>query len=51
MLPDVAGIDRPAMWAFLITNFVFWVGISHAGVMISAILRLVQAEWRRPVTR
>jgi Ni/Fe-hydrogenase subunit HybB-like protein len=47
----VMGIDRPAMWAFLITNFVFWVGISHAGVMISAILRLCQAEWRRPVTR
>jgi Ni/Fe-hydrogenase subunit HybB-like protein len=47
----VMGIDRPAMWAFLITNFVFWVGISHAGVMISAILRLVHAEWRRPVTR
>src|SRR5581483_2651068 len=38
-------------WGILITNFVFWVGISHAGVMISAILRLTQAEWRRPVTR
>jgi molybdopterin-containing oxidoreductase family membrane subunit len=32
-------------------NFVFWIGISHAGIMISAILRLTQAEWRRPVTR
>src|SRR5581483_8837407 len=38
-------------WGVLITNFVFWVGISHAGVMISAILRLTQAERRRPVTR
>jgi molybdopterin-containing oxidoreductase family membrane subunit len=47
----VLGINRPIMWGFLITNFVFWVGISHAGVMISAILRLTQAEWRRPVTR
>lgn len=45
------GLDHPVFWAFLITNFVFWVGISHAGVMISAILRLTQAEWRRPVTR
>jgi len=45
------GIDRPVMWAVLITNFVFWVGISHAGVMISSILRLTHAEWRRPVTR
>jgi molybdopterin-containing oxidoreductase family membrane subunit len=47
----VTGLNRPVMWAFLITNFVFWVGISHAGVMISAILRLSQAEWRFPVTR
>jgi molybdopterin-containing oxidoreductase family membrane subunit len=39
------------MWGFFITNFVFWIGISHAGVMLSAILRLVQAEWRRPATR
>ncbi len=45
------GLDRPVMWAFMITNFVFWVGISHAGVMISSILRLSHAEWRRPVTR
>jgi molybdopterin-containing oxidoreductase family membrane subunit len=47
----VTGLNRPVMWAFFITNFVFWVGISHAGVMISSILRLTQAEWRRPVTR
>ncbi len=45
------GINRPVMWGFLITNFVFWVGISHAGIMLSAILRLSQAEWRRPLTR
>ncbi len=32
-------------------NFVFWIGISHAGTLISAILRLVNAGWRRPVTR
>lgn len=47
----VLGINRPVYWAFLITNFVFWVGISHAGTMISSILRLSQAEWRRPVVR
>ena len=45
------GLNRPVMWGFFITNFVFWVGISHAGVMLSAILRLSQAEWRRPATR
>ncbi len=47
----VTGLNRPVFWGFFITNFVFWVGISHAGVMISAILRLSQAEWRRPMTR
>ena len=47
----VTGLNRPVMWGFFISNFVFWVGISHAGVMISSILRLSQAEWRRPVTR
>jgi molybdopterin-containing oxidoreductase family membrane subunit len=39
------------MWGFYITNFVFWIGISHAGTLISAILRLVNATWRRPITR
>jgi molybdopterin-containing oxidoreductase family membrane subunit len=47
----VAGIRFPVYWAFYITNFVFWIGISHAGTLISAILRLVNATWRRPVTR
>lgn len=47
----VAGISRPVFWGFYITNFVFWIGISHAGTLISAILRLVNATWRRPVTR
>jgi Ni/Fe-hydrogenase subunit HybB-like protein len=47
----VAGITRPVFWGFYITNFVFWIGISHAGTLISAILRLANAGWRRPVTR
>ncbi|HLF05439.1 MAG TPA: NrfD/PsrC family molybdoenzyme membrane anchor subunit, partial [Dehalococcoidia bacterium] len=47
----VTGLNRPVAWAFMITNFVFWIGISHAGVMLSAILRLAKAEWRRPATR
>src|SRR5450755_2018442 len=47
----VAGITRPVFWGFYITNFVFWIGISHAGTLISAILRLCNAGWRRPVTR
>src|SRR3984885_9499505 len=47
----VAGIRRPVFWGFYITNFVFWIGISHAGTLISAILRLANAGWRRPITR
>jgi len=47
----VTGLNRPVYWGFFMVNFVFWIGISHAGIMISAILRLTQAEWRRPVTR
>lgn len=47
----VTGLSRPVFWGFYMTNFVFWIGISHAGIMISAILRLTQAEWRRPITR
>lgn len=47
----VWGLNRPVMWAFDITNYVFWIGISQAGTLISAILRVTGAEWRRPVTR
>ncbi|OLC44588.1 MAG: hypothetical protein AUH43_18405 [Acidobacteria bacterium 13_1_40CM_65_14] len=47
----MTGINMPIYWAFYITTFVFWIGISHAGTLISAILRLVNAGWRRPVTR
>jgi Ni/Fe-hydrogenase subunit HybB-like protein len=47
----VTGLHRPVYWGFYITNFVFWIGISHAGTLISAILRLSNATWRRPVTR
>jgi molybdopterin-containing oxidoreductase family membrane subunit len=47
----VTGMNFPVSWSFYIVNFVFFIGISHAGTLISAILRLSQAEWRRPITR
>lgn len=47
----ITGLNRPVFWGFYITNFVFFIGISHAGTLISAILRLVRAEWRRAITR
>jgi len=45
------GLDRPVMWGIYIVNFVFWIGLSHSGTMVSAILRLSQANWRRPILR
>ncbi|MFQ5649295.1 MAG: NrfD/PsrC family molybdoenzyme membrane anchor subunit [bacterium] len=47
----VTGLNQPVSWGFYIINFVFFIGISHAGTLISAILRLSKAEWRRPITR
>lgn len=47
----LTGMNQPVTWGFYIVNFVFFIGISHAGTLISAILRLSKAEWRRPITR
>ena len=47
----VAGIRRPVGWGVFIATFVFWIGISHSGTFISAILRVFNAEFRRPITR
>jgi molybdopterin-containing oxidoreductase family membrane subunit len=47
----VTGLQRPVFWGYYIVNFVFWIGISHAGTLISAILRLTDAAWRKPITR
>lgn len=47
----ITGLNHPVFWGFYITNFVFFIGISHAGTLISAILRLTRAEWRRAITR
>jgi len=45
------GMDRPTYWGVYMVNFIFFIGISHAGTLISAILRVTGAEWRRPITR
>jgi Ni/Fe-hydrogenase subunit HybB-like protein len=47
----VTGLRVPQMWAMYITNFVFWIGIGHAGTLISAILYLFRARWRTSVFR
>jgi molybdopterin-containing oxidoreductase family membrane subunit len=45
------GLNRPGYWGIYIIDFVFFIGISHAGTLISAILRVSKAEWRRSITR
>jgi len=45
------GLNRTVGWGFDITNFVFWVGIGHAGTLISAILLLLRQRWRTSIAR
>lgn len=47
----VWGQKQPVAWAWDITNFVFWIGIGHAGTLISAILFLTRQKWRTSVNR
>src|SRR3954447_17120296 len=47
----VWGINIPIAWGFAIVNFVWWVGIGHAGTLISAILLLLHQEWRTSINR
>jgi hypothetical protein len=46
-----AGKRTPQMWAMYITTFVFWIGIGHAGTLISAVLYLFRANWRTSIYR
>lgn len=47
----VLGINHPVGWGVFITNFVFWIGIGHAGTLISAILFLFRQKWRTAINR
>ncbi len=47
----VWGLNQPVGWAWDITNFVFWIGIGHAGTLISAILFLLRQKWRTSINR
>src|SRR5579863_3220982 len=45
------GVNIPIGWGFAIVNFVWWIGIGHAGTLISAILLLLQQSWRNAINR
>ncbi len=47
----IAGYQAPVFWAVYIVTFVFWIGIGHAGTLISAILFLFRAKWRNAINR
>jgi Ni/Fe-hydrogenase subunit HybB-like protein len=47
----VTDLSDRVSWGLYITNFVFFIGISYAGTLVSGVLRLTKAEWRRPITR
>src|SRR5436305_442052 len=45
------GVNIPVGWGFAIVNFVWWIGIGHAGTLISAILLLLKQTWRTSINR
>jgi molybdopterin-containing oxidoreductase family membrane subunit len=45
------GVNIPIGWGFAIINFVWWIGIGHAGTLISAILLLLKQDWRTSINR
>src|SRR6266849_2755089 len=45
------GVNVPVAWGFAIINFVWWIGIGHAGTLISAILLLLKQDWRTSINR
>jgi molybdopterin-containing oxidoreductase family membrane subunit len=47
----ILGINNPVFWGTYITNFVFWIGIGHAGTLISAVLFLFRQPWRMAINR
>ncbi len=47
----VWGLNNPVNWGWAIVNFVFWIGIGHAGTLISAILCLLRQRWRTSINR
>jgi len=47
----VTGLNHPDFWGIYLANFVFWIGISHSGTLLSAILFITKTPWRRSIYR
>ena len=48
---EVTGMRDHVVWGLYIANFIFFIGISYAGAVISGILHILQVEWRKPIIR
>jgi len=46
-----ANLNWPHMWDLYIASFIFWIGMSHSGTLLSAILHIIQSDWRKPIYR
>lgn len=46
-----AGMNRNAVWGTYISNFIFWIGLSHSGTLLSAVLHITQSSWRKAIYR
>jgi len=47
----VADLNNPQVWGLYIATFIFWIGMSHSGTLLSAILHIMHADWRKPIYR
>ena len=47
----VTGLNSPSYWGLYIVNFIFWIGVAHAGTLISAMLYITKTPWRRAIHR
>ncbi len=47
----VADLENPQVWGLYIATFIFWIGMSHSGTLLSAILHIMHADWRKPIYR
>lgn len=46
-----SNLNNPHMWDLYISTFIFWIGMSHSGTLLSAILHIIHADWRKPIYR
>ncbi len=47
----LAGMNQPNVWGSYLANFVFWIGLSHSGTLLSAVLHITQSSWRKAIYR